>query len=1062
MQGLYRALYTRCENGVNFYGVPNSKTEQKIFATGGSMDLSSDVLSLLIPEIETALGKDIYNAGLRSYLGDACHYFNCNGVSVMVYYRWLKQEETGQREFGITKALIGNFERHPIEYLSSEFFNGSDFFHKYNDADNKPITIYKQLLTFTGPKFPQVFNHIPHNTLFQMSDSYPVIDFENAGDYVKQSSHIADKIRAAVCHLVKQYSVSDESKRQAIVIRGTREHIRYWIAAIGYAFSIKAAKNISFSLALPPTGYTYSFSNAALVGWDVDDSTVMVQQSLPANLVFLENLPPSESSEYYQLTTSFGKEHFSFINEFAINTDNIKDHPKKYQEYCEYLSFCKVLINFSEGQKQEIDTSDLYNKAKKYSHHLFSDHYNLMLDVITKYVSQSSLIKNSIDIDNIFKILDLVESMIENKVVDDCNSTIEKIHEEFQQTYIHCLKRIFYFILSNSYPFCNSEITKNPKDYFDIVMKRNLDCAYEIANYLLRNEVANKYTFNMNSSDFSFALYDDASSLKYLDNVIYPRINFICFIMAWCKQTITDSILQYGCKAFNSMLVLKISIMNNVDANNHENAPKSRELNVASRKYLYNGVFNPFLKSEKSLNYFAWYERYSKCSYAPQNIAISYFKEQLQKVFLYDFKNIISSNNATIDQRIQYAKKVVNECVFYGINETTLVLLYMENVEFDNRESVFYYDYSFTIFGSNMQLILITRLLELILNSLFPDGISTSKIYTNKSDEYLRIILILLEKLHNFDIIAWKEYCHKVDDQLNELFNFQNWENIIIDDKKQIKLFVDYCLKNDNIWPTVLMISLYQLIFKAKNQKDDLISAKLKLFIDYVEILHNCKNSYKIALVRLVIRNRWTGLFYLRFLQLFKTSSVVVNDVLNTMIGIITPFGDSTFCDFCNEIYVEYLENNTSNVEIISEVKKFYYKISITNPGLFNKLSKEFANYSQKKPEIEEMKKLIEPSQPTLDATNTESSEWGKKENNTFHDNSLQNLFAVEDKTVQYNPTQHNLITPTEHTIHGLYSPGRQKKPKGYCRKCRGNREYDNRSRCVICKKKIRDDLKIP
>jgi len=356
MQGLYRAIYTRCENGTDFFGTPNSKTEQKMFATGGAMHLSNELLSSLVPSIEIAIGRDIYNAGLRPYLRDACHYFVINDISIFIYYHWLNHDETGQREFGITKALIGTFNYHPIEFFSSEFFCGNDFYTNYFDANNKPIKEYKQLLSYTGSKFPPDFPVITQETLFSMKNCFPVMSFENARDYVRSSKKISRLVNIAVAHLVKQYCINDENIRKSIVIRGTKEQVRFMIAAIGYAFAARSSLNISFTIALPINGFAYNFSTAALIGWDNDDPDISKVTSLPSNMVYLEDIPNAEKNTYYSTISKFNDSHKMFIFEYMYNKKTtINNYPYEYENF---IAFEKRILNEKEEARKKAEREE--------------------------------------------------------------------------------------------------------------------------------------------------------------------------------------------------------------------------------------------------------------------------------------------------------------------------------------------------------------------------------------------------------------------------------------------------------------------------------------------------------------------------------------------------------------------------------------------------------------------------------------------------------------------------------------------------------------------------------
>ena len=332
MQGLGRAIYTRCSAGVDFNSIISLQEGQQIFSTSGNMGLPRETIKL----IEKNLKEDLYRAGNRPFKGDVCRFINYGTVSVLFYYRWLEASETGSREFGLTKALIGNFDCHPVEYFSSEFFNSSAYFYGYLDANMQEIQTFKQLLTFNTSHRPRLFDSLQKSVL--NSTYFPAITFENTGKYVGQSEYIAERVKAAVCHLVKQFGLP-EQQRQGIIIKYDRETIRYTIAAICYAFSGHDAHQISFSIGLPPSRFAYHFSTDMLVGWDTADEELKDVVTAPPNFVFLEALAPADNNSYYKEITQFSINHTKFINYVSATKKaiNLKDYPSQFKSYIELI-----------------------------------------------------------------------------------------------------------------------------------------------------------------------------------------------------------------------------------------------------------------------------------------------------------------------------------------------------------------------------------------------------------------------------------------------------------------------------------------------------------------------------------------------------------------------------------------------------------------------------------------------------------------------------------------------------------------------------------------------------
>ena len=348
---LYRALYTWCRNGRNFQDIPSSQNGQKLFSTSGHMGLSKEVIAT----IETAIKRDIYKAGMRPYKGEAYHFFACGeGKYALIHYRWLNKEDTGGSEFGITKALIGDFEHHPIEYVDSGFFNGEGFYFGFPDKNfykenpnfnNQPIISHSQLLTFDGSIIPPLFKPISaksSDTLFGFNSktaSKRKMSFDISRRFVLQpdAKDTAKQVRAMVCHLIEQYSLPEE-QRKGIIIKGTTEQIKYLFAAIGYAFSARTSKNISFSIGLPPVGFAYSFATTQLIGWDTSDPDISkVGVATLNNYVFWKKLKFDSKENYYRCITLYDDNHRCLIENYApslsIGYDAVDNYLDIYREF---------------------------------------------------------------------------------------------------------------------------------------------------------------------------------------------------------------------------------------------------------------------------------------------------------------------------------------------------------------------------------------------------------------------------------------------------------------------------------------------------------------------------------------------------------------------------------------------------------------------------------------------------------------------------------------------------------------------------------------------------------
>jgi len=950
MKELYRVLFTRCENSINFYSKLDSSPGQKIFATGGDMGLSGEILSSLIDEIKTANERDVFANGRRSYNGDPCSFFSFNGISVLVYYHFLKTEETGQREFGISYALIGNFDYHPMEYISSGFFNLEGFFFDYPDADGLPIRKYKQLLTFKDSKVPSLFPPISQEKLFGLPNIYPVMSFKYAGNYVLQSKNVAERVRAAVCHLIKQFNLPEE-KRLGIAIKGTKEQLRYWFASIEYAFSARAAQKIAFSLAFPPNPnlcsktFSYNFSFAALVGWDTEDPDLATLTSLPSNLIYLEQLPVADPSPYYTAITKFDDEHRDFIEHFTARCNTVETFPDLYQDYTSYRKYYNELLLFTEGRNNDIDLKSFFARIKRYiSAKLFlPEFYAIVLEVSKKVILTSNE-----DLDILIEIFNNLEYLISENVAIECCSTINELQEEFLQIYIERFKEIFVSILSNRYLFCNDQNSKKPQDFFNKIIKQKQDSAYEIAKFLIQDNVVDGYTFAFQAVSNSSLEKPTIIEIEpwYVEKVVYPRLTFIVYLMKWCedpkcKKLISRSIIKYIYKAFNSVLVQYLPI---------DSEGLSNKMQQSDLLSIYKNVFE--ILSSVSINESIEYDVFKKCLYFPENIKPEYFEEQLQKVFLYNFREKLDVQNKPLTRQLEYAKQLIKDYQGKGFYERVLVSLFLDNIDLDNDHSIFYYQNAFEIFSNQMYSDLNQGILVALLNKVFQ-----SEKYNNDDDNYLEMLITILENLEEYPKLI-NICCQMIDAHLKKMFKLQNWEECVVNEDKQIYILTDYL--SDRDLPISLQIYLYKKLFSCNPKKDNL-NRILRELLSHCSVFTDCSKIYKNALLQIMQKKRWAGNFYLNIIKLFLSDEQFLYEILEVMGDTKTNRDEFAFFEFCSNFYNEYREQ-PQNLKNLPKVLKKYYQTLLyrQTDATARKILNEMNKQAKKSLKIKKIKEWLE------------------------------------------------------------------------------------------------------
>ena len=892
MSKIFRALYTRCVNGTNFNSAPTFRGGQKLFSTSGDMGLSNDVLSF----IEAEIGRDVYNAGLRPYNKEICRFFSYGGISVLIHYRWMSQEETGSREFGITKALIGNFTHHPIEYLSSEFFNGDDFFVDYPDADRKKITSYKQLLTFQGQIAPPLFKPIPESALFELKSFSEDIKmtFEDAGSYVLQpnAQKIAERVRAAVCHLVKQFALP-ENERQGIIIKGSPEQLRYWFAAIGYAFSARSAQNIAFNIGLPPTGYSYSFSTAALVGWDKSDPDLAkLGNTPPTNLVFLEQLEAADKDTYYDAIVKFNDVHSSFA-EFVKHNKEMKNYPALFCEYNNFHNYCKELSLFANGDIKDFRLKEYIDKTARYlsSHYFLPGYYDAILAATNK--KQPA---NYDDIDDLIEIYSLIEKIISNDLLGSSADVVEKANDDFDRLFVDRFYDVFTSILTDKYPYFNeSSTSRKPQDFFGVIVKRKQDCAYEIAQRLTQEDAYDMYMFSFlaPSANFLLGKQQNTTEKGYLSNVIYPRLSFVAYMMKWCQKNMTESSANYVCKALNAVLIHYPNERNANASSNVDLQSNSLQVPLAERAAIYKNVFAPFREKSNPINVSGvrGLKIYWDCLYTPKNIDVQYYEDMLEKIFLYNWVEMLEQREMkNIAHRLADAQSAIMSLLDEGFSEHVLVSLYLENHDLENKLSVFYYMYSTKIFAPRVH----TEILKNILTSTL-DNTLRLRTYSPNDNVLLSKVSSILKILEKVDSKTWDACCAIVDDHLNKMFDMHDWERHTASSESQISILADYLYEKG--LPVSVQVSLYHLLNNTGMKHPNTL---LSNYYKYQNIFIKSSSSYKHSILRAIAQKQLTGTFYLELVALFSDDNFLA-ETLNVMADSKTIDGKLAFCDFVNE-----------------------------------------------------------------------------------------------------------------------------------------------------------------
>lgn len=670
---IYRALYTCCNNGIDFQGERSMMDGAKLFATGGNMGLSRGVLDSIGKEIK----RDIYPK-MRLYRGEAYRFCSYGEVSVLTHYRYMLPEETGSREFGIAKALIGNFDHHPVEYLNPRFFQEQEFLFDYPDAGGNAITSFRQLLTFQGRKVPQPFNALTEDMLFQRA-GYPVISFPMAGRQIGSSEYRKERLRAAVAYLVNQSQFS-EDQRKGIVIRGTWEEIRDWFAAIGYAFSAHSAQQLSFSIGLP-----LAFSASSLVGWLTDDPELPQKgASVPRGLVFLEDLPAVESQRYYTVITQFDDMlHRRFVMDFLKRrNDAILSYPNLCNQFADYLK-----INGDVEGETLFSLENYWIEVDKYVKGNF-----FLPQFAEKILAKIEKIKvqEERDLDIIIQLYSVLRAVI-RKEAEEAGEDIGKAEEDFQQQYVRHFKGIFTDMLSGKYSFCERSSAKTPFEYFQ---QMESDILWDIADALLGDkESFDQYRFSLEASV--------TEKDSYLKGVVYPRLTFLFVLMTWLEIPGDNTICRYICHAFETVLV-RYGLQYSED--------EQEKLTSEKCRYIYKNIFHSELKPEncgicEEFNIHI----FRNCEYKPQKIREERYDKWLGKIFFYkyaaDLAEVEQTGNYDIGSGRRKLEEFLTKLQSEGFLEKDLKEICFERMDFRDGNKVFYYvymeDYAERFFGED-------------------------------------------------------------------------------------------------------------------------------------------------------------------------------------------------------------------------------------------------------------------------------------------------------------------------------------------------------------------------
>ena len=912
-QKLYRALYTWCVNGRDFYDMPSSQGGQKLFSTSGNMGVSKETLTL----IESVIKRDIYKAGERPFKGEACQYLVCSEISAFVHYRWLKKAETGGSGVGITKVLIGNFEDYPIEYFSFDFFN-KDFYFDYPDADGQPITSYNQLLTFKK-ETPPLFKQISKETLLSLKNSYSpstIMTFKRVGSFVLQENakNIAKRLSAMVNHLVKQFSLPFE-QRQSIVIDGTPEQIKYWFAAIGYAFSALSMQSVSFSIGLPPIGFAYNFSTSALVGWDVSDPDIAkASNAMPANLVYYKNIPIAESEPCYAAIANFDKNHLSFSSKFTKNcNDVIKNFKKRYNDFVDYERYCAFLNDFVNEKEEDFSLKDCIKKINNY---LLECYFMPEFYIAVLSASEKRIPKNCAEIGDLIEIYNLLEKTVERSELDSTET--KQIKEKLKNSYIKCFYDIFSKILSNSLSFFNYSPQKKPQEYFNEIVNGNQDCAYKIAERLTEDSAFDKYQFLLQpiSNDFSLDAYQ--SDKTYLTDIVYPRLALVAYMMKWCQRTMTTSSARYVCRAFNAALLQYPCNSTQYNKVMDSKLLKTPILSIAARTAVYKNLFLPFRNKKSPINASGTLglKAYWDCAYHPQSIDAQVYDDLLEKTFLYNWKTQIEQcKTDPIEYRISAANGLIKKYIDAGFSESTLVSLYIECYDLEDSQSVFYYRNVIKLFNSNMHSVLLQEIISNILERTL-----NAKFYTHDDELCLSKIVALLSALEKVDLRNWSTYCKIVDNHLVKTFNISNWEDCISSSLNHIYEVANYLFEASRP-PNSVQFKLYNSICNYNEQNGD-PDTMLNNYQQHRSVFQKAPLTFRDAVLRATKGKTWTGEFYIQLLALFAFDDSFIPELLIAISNSKSCNGKLIFNDFCLCITKEYQEHK--NEFGLSKVTKIY------------------------------------------------------------------------------------------------------------------------------------------
>lgn len=983
---LYRAVFTRCNNGKNFFGKTDSTEELKIFATSGKMDI--DDFALFAKDASTALQMYPYKRDFepgKEYLPEVYRCFKIGTTSIILCWRMMAATETGSRDFFISKAIMGSFERHPMEFLNGSFLEGKgdsfgDFFMDYPDAQGNTINEFKQLLTFKGNVYPPNFQAIKQDAFFSMleKNGQVLINFDSVRNFVKQDIHVGERIRAAVHHLIQQMSIPEE-RRKSIILSGTipgeqgLSQIRHLAAAIGYAFPIFAAPSVSVAFNTP-VDFNYSFKFAALIGFNLADDPYATKEKLAAmrDAVLLENLPSAPSSNYYNCITQYDDTHKDFIFNFLreSSSENIADTPMLYDDYIAFCEFFERLRKFLDDRSLVMGLPEFLSKLNRYvSAGIFiPGFYSVSLEAIKKVELNK--------FDDVFTLLDifsLIESMISNTVAMEYDDTVENIQNEFNEIYTQSLFDLFRGILTETLPFSNT-LACNPQKLFDRIVSKNSQIALSVAQ-LLADE--------RNVEDYTFFFKPISSNLGEVTNyerkVIYHRLMFFKYLMEWLGLKLTEVSARYFCKAFNSALIQvwhASSIASRISPYvsgtrgtigmtmpgsfnfyppsvdlDHLPGQYNGTLKNEDRKDLYANIFNPKTNNGYSVNESdnRGLHIFTMCQYEPKNINEKIFFKAMHEVFAWKFPNEIHAIDASkkkLDLRIIDTLGVFDKYSKNGISNNTLMNFFLEDVSLEDEQYVFYYKYASKYFRPPLPEILYGGFLNIAL-----DGLFRTKRYTDKDERYLKLSSDLVKKLENSKHID--EILATLDYILDSVFKMENWEGVVTSEKHFVKPLAAhlYSISLPSSSRVVFYNILHEYTLKKNLEEADTIISEFDAETN--ESLRKCNASYKRALLRVLEEKRWTGTFFVQLLKIFEYDEVFSKNILSVISKSVSARKTNAFGDFC--YYLHHEERTKRIVSILHLTKNFYLDMKFRSAGKdrhATKFVKELTQYAQNSKEV--------------------------------------------------------------------------------------------------------------